>query len=1061
MSLELAHKKLSWPQPSEVFEPMGAGARVIAELAQQKLGKAISSFADAHGVRVGILANDPLATEAPLAIVCDFPNPVSEATLLATQRLAWNFSRSLLLITIEPHVIRKWSCCETPVDDVIHSQAPRSTPEILPPIFVDKQNEQLQEHAAASLHWIELVSGHFFQREAARFPRDQRADRMLLSNLKEVRKALRGMGLDDRYSHDLLARIIFVQFLFDRKDSSNRAALDAEKLSELHKDGVLHNTYTDLAGILSNYEDTYALFKWLNSRFNGDLFPGKGQTLAEQEAEWREEQLHVGAEHLELLALFVRGDMEMESGQKCLWPMYAFDAIPLEFISSIYEEFVSKDKGLGIHYTPSHLVDLMLDRVLPWFSEEWNLKILDPACGSGIFLVKAYQRLIYRWKYAQRNSGNEAAITPDVLKELLERNLFGVDSDRHAVRVASFSLYLAMCDEIDPRSYWSRPDIVFFPPLRTKRIIHSDFFAEDVPGFRTTEDAGLYDIIIGNPPWGDTTLTPCAIEWYKNNHWDIANKDMGILFATKSASLVRENGLVCLVQSTSALLFNNSPKAVAVRHKLFLNFKRVENVVNLAALQIFQDVRVPTCVLTFRNTMPDGGAFLYECPKPLRTSEDINRITIESQDIHAIYPDDIVTEPWIWSVLMWGGNRDRALMRRLKRYPNLEELKEKKVVTSRLGIMLGNRKKRVDNLLGRKHLAGAVFPTGSERLELFLRAEQLQSVTDPYIHSKDSPNLEAFELPQLLIKTSWVKKAFRFQARLVVAPPNGKGIVCSRSFISVHLSQPQEGNTSLLEACCICYNSDFANYYLLLSSGNLAFDRTEPRIEDTRRLPIPDIAPGMNVLAGLDTMQDVNKRVIELFGFQEVESILIDDLNKYTLPDFKLRHNSPGRQPTHRHAPENADAQNDPELYSYADILRRVLKSAYGKDKLIGANIFSDHPGSKLPVRMVAIYLNSPDVTSVEVMQMTSTALREKLTNVYNVLSLRGNHSYQRCLRIYDHLLDSPGDGLVVYIIKPDQIRYWTRSRALRDADDIAADLHTWAVASQSQRNGALRMRAN
>ena len=77
--------------------------------------------------------------------------------------------------------------------------------------------------------------------------------------------------------------------------------------------------------------------------------------------------------------------------------LYSFDVVPLEFISSIYEEFVT---AKGAHYTPGYLVDFMLDEVLPWGGEQWDLKILDPACGSGIFLVKAYQRLIQRWKNA-------------------------------------------------------------------------------------------------------------------------------------------------------------------------------------------------------------------------------------------------------------------------------------------------------------------------------------------------------------------------------------------------------------------------------------------------------------------------------------------------------------------------------------------------------------------------------------------------------------------------------------------------------------------------------------
>jgi len=91
-------------------------------------------------------------------------------------------------------------------------------------------------------------------------------------------------------------------------------------------------------------------------------------------------------------------------------------------------------------------------------------EILDPACGSGIFLVKAFQRLIHRW----RNANPTKSRRPICFGDLLEKNLFGVDIHEEAVRVASFSLYLAMCDEIEPRYYWQQ---VRFPRLRGKNLV--------------------------------------------------------------------------------------------------------------------------------------------------------------------------------------------------------------------------------------------------------------------------------------------------------------------------------------------------------------------------------------------------------------------------------------------------------------------------------------------------------------------------------------------------------------------------------------------------------------
>ena len=138
-----------------------------------------------------------------------------------------------------------------------------------------------------------------------------------------------------------------------------------------------------------------------------------------------------------------------------------------------------------------------------WGGKEWNLRILDPCCGSGIFLVKAFQRLVQRWRNA--NPGHEPRV--DDLRGLLENNLFGVDDHEDAIRVASFSLCLALCDAIDPKHYWKR---AIFPPLRNVRLIKCDFFSEAHAEFATPEngvnESRLWDLVIGNAPWRDGSL---------------------------------------------------------------------------------------------------------------------------------------------------------------------------------------------------------------------------------------------------------------------------------------------------------------------------------------------------------------------------------------------------------------------------------------------------------------------------------------------------------------------------------------------------------------------------
>jgi N-6 DNA Methylase len=1047
MFLERAHSELGWPRRDEVLFPSGIGAKLIAQLAGEKLGRTISRRPDAEGVKIGVLVADPNATEAPIAIVCEFQKKVSEETLRETHKLAWNFSRTPLLITIEPHTIRKWTCCEPPV------RAGQKTlfdnPEIGPHIDLNPEaGTFLSEQAAASLHWIELITGHFFQTHADRFRPECRADQMLLGNLREVRQRLIDAGLSDNISHDLLARIVFVQFLFDRKDTEGKAALSGEELYQLHAyEKVLSGEYRTLAEILSSYQDTYAFFRWLDKRFNGDLFPGKGDEK-EREADWAAEQQQVTDDHLDLLARFVSGQERMKDSQQSLWPYYSFDAIPLEFISNIYEEFVKKDAGAGVHYTPAHLVDLILDSVLPWESDEWDLKVLDPACGSGVFLVKAFQRLVYRWKRAHPDQ----RATADVLTRLLEENLLGVDKDAHAIRVASFSLYLAMCDHIDPRDYWKD---VHFPVLRGRRLIAEDFFSEDHEEFGTIA-GGTYDLVIGNPPWGKNTITPPASEWQarRRGGWPISYGDIGPLFLAKSIALTKPQGCVALLQPASTLLYNRTSRAVQLREKLFGEVQ-VEEIINLAALRyvLFKDAIVPACVIVVRNSAPDGEPFWYSCPKPLHSREDEYRIVIEPQEIHLVYAHEVVATPWIWSTLMWGGRRDLAFINRLSQYLNLVTLEAQGIVITRQGIIRGKKDvKLCEAILRRPLLNAADFPADES---LFVDALGLAVNSNPYIDARSSTDFRAFELPQLIIKQSWMENQGRFRAALVRSDSRAGGVICSDTYLTVHAG---EGHHAVLEAACLSYNSLVAVYYLLLTSGRFAMDRNEAQAEALRTVPLP--VPRLGLLKGVETVEGVDERAREAFEFKEAEWVLIEDLAEYTLPDYKRGSDSPGRQATHRQFHDGGGMVVEPELQRYCQTLQKVLQAGFGQSKHIGAVIFSEPTQRELPVRLISVYLNMPSVDGVQIETMQAPQLRESLSKLYGAMGGTDckESSYLRCVRTYDAIQSSGQTGILVNMVKPDQARYWTRSMAMRDADDIAADFAIWSSESQTDSLGGLKV---
>lgn len=1032
MSLDQLHLQLAWPPPSEILQPTGAGPKLIADLARRKIEKSIAmQLSDDAAVKVGLLLKNPRAnsTEAPIAVVCEFTRGVAPSTLGLAHRLAWNFARSPLLITVEPHQVKAWSCCEPPSQQVGLFDA-----EISEAHLNLNQARSPSEQAAHTLHWVRLVSGEFFQQFPERFRRDGRADRALLEELTTVRKRLKQQRLEPDTIHDLLARVVFMQFLFDRQDADGHGALNPSLLARLSAEGVLKDNHSDLQSILGDYDDAYRFFRWLNAKFNGDLFPGKGSTEKEREAEWQEEMTKVEPRHLQTLADFVSGKVKGE--QRVFWRQYAFDVIPLEFISSIYEEFVTAP---GAHYTPGFLVDFMLDEVLSWEGDDWNLKILDPSCGSGIFLVKAYQRLIQRWK----NKHPEKKPDAGILKQLLERNLFGVDIDPHAIRVASFSLYLTMCDELDPKTYLKS---IHFPRLRDVRLLAVDFFREDVDGTSTAKNGPSYDIVIGNAPWGKSTETKTARTWASGRKptWEIPNRAVGTLFLIKALSLTRGNGQVSMIQPASSLLFNRSGTANRFRERLFTSFK-VDEIVNLSTLrfELFEGAASPPCIVTLRPTEPDENPILYISPKQVRparsteVAESTYTIVIEPNDISRIWPDEAVSERFVWTALAWGGRRDLALIKQLSRMPTLKRMCKPGKGVCRNGIQRGDLIH--DDILGWRILESETFP---ENCFLSLNATNLPTNKNPGTHRLT--DLAAFALPQIVIKRSWTRAIGRFQAAVVRNTNQENGVICVQNFVSVHLL-PQ--SAEMLESAAIIYNSRFAAYFLLLTSGRMASYRPNATVGELLAVPIP--APAAKIkLSAIKTQEALEAETRSAFGFRDAECTLIDDMIQYVLPDFHGDDSLPGRRPTRR-SPIEAGSKEEPDLQGYCRTFLGVLSAGFGQERAISATIFCDGVGARLPVRMVAIHLDWAQRDKVVVETIDSGELCQRLVELdQKFLSTSkaelGGIFFQRVARVYDEYHHRGRAIPTIYIVKPDRIRYWLRSIAMRDADEVAADIQLW-----------------
>ena len=388
---------------------------------------------------------------------------------------AWNLSTAPLLWIVTPTDVRLFDCYASPPRPGRHAA---TVPSPLDSFVVGSEDRLRALDAACGR--LATETGAFWSSPiGSKINRRHRVDQELLAEITALEQRLvdltpmhasaqaRENARD--FAQRLIGRCIFSWYLLDRRIAQRFLP------SELPP---------DLSAIFRTPDSAFALFDWLQQTFNGDLFP-MDDRAAEHE--------YLTEKHLSYLRDFVVGTSlipEMQRQQRLF--RFHFDAIPIELISSIYEQFArssepEETKSKGLHYTPVELVHLTLDPVFEGLPH--TARVVDPTCGSGAFLVEAFRRLVWR-----TTAGKPA--TRAVVRKILYGQLFGVDINPSALHIAAFSLYLAAL-ELDNEPIDDIDD------LRFDRLIGRTLFEHDslAPTLPEALTAHSFDAVVGNPPW--------------------------------------------------------------------------------------------------------------------------------------------------------------------------------------------------------------------------------------------------------------------------------------------------------------------------------------------------------------------------------------------------------------------------------------------------------------------------------------------------------------------------------------------------------------------------------
>lgn len=913
-----------------------------------------------------------------------------DATEIAElHRLSWNLGEAPLLFVVTPDEILIYNNYEAPRTIEGGNLDPNAG--IIETLSL-AGGLAAQRLALQKYHRSLLESGEYWRQSMTRFDAQGRVDATLMSNLRIMRRTLvnqiskrcdKSKETITSVVHSLLSRSIFIKYLEERKDSNGKTVFPQGFYSNFLDSA---KQYTD---VLSSKAATYSLFRTLKEKFNGDTLQ-----VSEVEIEI------ITQNDLDELRTFILGDSELESKQLALWPFYSFDIIPIQLISSIYELFFhlsDEDDEKGTYYTPLHLVNLVMDEVYPWEGEYKDTSFFDPSCGSGIFLVEAYRRLVCRWM----SQNDIHTITCDQLNLLLKSSIFGVDINEEAIRVASFSLSLAMCDFLDPRSIW---DKLSFPRLLDNNLISSDFFDED-KSFNNRK----FDVIIGNPPW-QSNITRKTKEYLKKANRVIGDKQIAQAFSIKCSELCKQSGIICLLMPSKGLLFNRSDKSRTFRANLF-SYNNVLAIINLSVYRkfLFDHASGPAAAIIYTPKKEEiSQPIVYCTPKPIYTIEDIRKFSIDPTDICRI-PCDMIDDDRIWKIAMWGAPRDLELIGKMQStFAPMATFIEENRMTTAEGFKRGNRKHQCYDFNGLPLVEAKSFKP------YYVSSDELQTVDFDDFECIVKNAREIFAAPHLIIKQSHKNGTFLSEVLDYDA-------VFNHSLLGVH------GDMNKLKYLSVIIGSRVFTYYHILTNRKWLVERDELEAGDIWQTPIPkpsdeEISESCDIFDEL-VISPLKKQTAEKFArhmyrLKEYESYQIDDVIDYVYDYFKnKRHSVSFEQPS-------IDAYR---LYYHC--IHEVLTNTFGSSVgLSGDLYFGNAPLSVLVLSLGRQCVNGLNViTSDERLNEILSSLDSSLVDSQNMVFVRRN------LRIYQQ------DR--IYIVKPSQRKYWTYSAACRDADEIFEDV--------------------
>lgn len=449
------------------------------------------------------------------------------------------------------------------------------------------------------------------------------------------------------------------------------------------------NQLLDIANKNGAYKELCELFKRANLKYNSGLFHFKSEKGQNS--------------HPDDLTLTLELDDKVLKDiiSNLYYPKspYAFLYIPSDILGQVYERFLGKvirltaghqakveekpevRKAGGVYYTPTYIVDYIVKNTVGKLVENKSpkqvssLKIVDPACGSGTFLLGAYQFLLdwhLNWYADAENEpkkwekqkaivkvGDGYRLTTAKKKEILLNNIHGVDIDAQAVEVTKLSLLLKVLENASGQLGLGMERVL--PDLGNNikcgnSLIGWDYFEGQMftdeeervkvnlfewkSEFKDVFAQGGFDAVIGNPPYiriqALQEWAPGQVEYYRRRYesGSKGNYDIYVVFVEKGLSLLNPNGKLGFILPSK---FFATDYGENLRDLISKN-QSLEKIVDFGHLQIFEQATTYTCLLFL------FGSYLqtFEYAKVVDAND------LANSEFRAI-PNNLSKQPWLFS----------------------------------------------------------------------------------------------------------------------------------------------------------------------------------------------------------------------------------------------------------------------------------------------------------------------------------------------------------------------------------------------------------------------------